>query len=186
MKTIWVRHGQSEYNAENRSTGWHDPDLTQLGIEQALTTATELVNNYQFIAEIHCSDLRRSYYTAKIILDSTPWFKDIKIDALIRERDYGIWSGRNKEDLFNELGEKEFMNIRRGWNNKPEDGESLKECASRVATFINGLEDSPSLPHIIVCHGNTIRAASVVLGKNTAESVRDWEIETGEFVEWDC
>ena len=185
MKTVWVRHGQSEYNAENRSTGWHDPDLTELGIQQAQETATKLNHKYNFIAEIHCSDLRRSYYTAKIILDTSPWFKDIKIDALIRERDYGDWSGRNKDEILAELGMETFMNVRRGWSKQPDNGESLKECATRVATFIKDLEDS-TLPHIIVCHGNTIRAASVVLGINTAESVRDWEIETGEFVEWDC
>ena len=183
MKTVWVRHGQSEYNAENRSTGWHDPDLTELGIRQAMDTAKEL-KKYQFIAEIHCSDLRRSFYTAKLILDNNPWFKDIKIDALIRERDYGDWSGRNKDEILEELGQETFMNVRRGWSKPPVNGESLKECAGRVKTFIEELEES-ELPHIIVCHGNTIRAASVVLGINTAEQVRDWEIETGEFVEWD-
>ena len=82
MKTVWVRHGQSEYNAENRSTGWHDPDLTELGIRQAMDTAKEL-KKYQFIAEIHCSDLRRSFYTAKLILDNSPWFKDIKVKDAI-------------------------------------------------------------------------------------------------------
>ena len=184
MKTVWVRHGQSEYNAENRSTGWHDPDLTELGAEQAMQTAKELAKKYVSIASLHCSDLRRSFYTAKIISATTPWFIDISVDALVRERDYGDWSGRNKDELLEELGETEFMNIRRGWAKAPNNGESLKECAGRVKTFIEELEES-TLPHIIVCHGNTIRAASVVLGINTAEQVRDWEIETGEFVEWD-
>ena len=46
MKTVWVRHGQSEYNAENRSTGWHDPELTELGAEQAMQTAKELAKKY--------------------------------------------------------------------------------------------------------------------------------------------
>lgn len=184
MKTVWVRHGQSEYNAKNLSTGWHDPELTELGVQQALAVAEKLKNKYQVIASVHCSDLRRSFYTARIIMSTCPWFDDIKVDSLLRERDYGDWSGKNKDEICAELGDHSFMNVRRGWNRAPENGESLKDCAARVGAFIKTLEET-NLPHLIVCHGNTIRAASVILEKNTAESVRDWEIGTGEFIEWD-
>ena len=42
MKTVWVRHGQSEYNAQDMATGWHDPELTALGCQQALEVAEKL------------------------------------------------------------------------------------------------------------------------------------------------
>ena len=148
MKTVWVRHGQSEYNVQDIATGWHDPELTELGCQQALEIAEKLSNKYLEIAEIYSSDLRRSYNTAKIIVDNT------------------------------------FLAIRRGWYIGPNNGESLKDTAGRVAGFLKELKES-TLPHIIVCHGNTIRAASVVLGYNTPDSILSWQVNTGDIVEWD-
>ena len=46
MKTVWVRHGQSEYNAQDIATGWHDPELTELGCQQALKIAEKLSKKY--------------------------------------------------------------------------------------------------------------------------------------------
>lgn len=184
MKTVWVRHGQSEYNAQDIATGWHDPELTELGCQQALKIAEKLSKKYLEIAEIYSSDLRRSHNTAKIIVDNTPWFHDIKVTPAIRERDYGDWSGKNKDQLREELGNDSFLAVRRGWSANPNNGESLKDTAGRVAGFLKELEES-TLPHIIVCHGNTIRAASVVLGYNTADNISDWQINIGDIIEWD-
>ena len=98
MRTVWVRHGQSEYNAKNLATGWHDPELTQLGVEQAFKTARILAQRYTMIDSIHTSDLRRAVQTASIILQSSPWFVKTEIDSRLRERDYGDWSGKNKDE----------------------------------------------------------------------------------------
>jgi len=184
MKTVWVRHGQSEYNVQDIATGWHDPELTELGCQQALEIAEKLSKKYLEIAEIYSSDLRRSYNTAKIIVDNTSWGCDIKITPEIRERDYGDWSGKSKDQLRKELGEELFLAIRRGWYIGPNNGESLKDTAGRVAGFLKELKES-TLPHIIVCHGNTIRAVSVVLGYSTPDSILNWQINTGDIVEWD-
>lgn len=184
MKTVWVRHGQSEYNAKNLSTGWHDPELTELGVEQAFKTARILAQRYTMIDSIHTSDLRRAAQTANIILKSSPWFVEIEIDSRLRERDYGDWSGKNKDENRLSVGDERFLSIRRGWDIAPPNGESLKDTASRVANYLDNIEQS-NLPIIFVCHGNTIRAASVIFGKNTPESVVDWEIETGGFIEWE-
>ena len=184
MKTVWVRHGQSEYNAQDKATGWHDPELTELGYQQALEIAEKLSKRYLEIAEMYSSDLRRSYNTAKIIIDNTPWFHDIKVTPAIRERDYGDWSGKNKEQLREELGDDLFLAIRRGWSANPNNGESLKDTAGRVAGFLKELEEN-ALPHIIVCHGNTIRAASVVLGYRTTNDIANWQINVGDIVEWE-
>tara|TARA_B100000519_G_C14191298_1_gene413254 strand:- start:639 stop:1202 length:564 start_codon:yes stop_codon:yes gene_type:complete len=186
MKSIWIRHGQSEYNAQNLSTGWHDPELTEQGKQEALAAAQRLSNTYPEISSIYASDLRRSYNTANIIIENTPWDSQLRISPAIRERDYGDWSGKNKDSLLLELGQERFMDIRRGWKTAPENGESLHECAARVFGFLKEIEDrSNELPHIIVCHGNTIRAASVILGKRTPEDVHEFEVLTGEVLEWD-
>lgn len=184
MRTIWVRHGQSEYNEQNLATGWHDPELTKLGIQQALDTAIQLGNRFVHIDSIHTSDLRRAFNTAQVILKTCPWFVDIKVDSKLRERDYGDWAGKNKDQNLADVGEEMFFEMRRGWDMPPPGGESLKDTAMRVADYLDNIEVS-NLPQIFVCHGNTIRAASVVLGKNSEQSVRDWEIETGGFVVWD-
>lgn len=184
MKTVWVRHGESEYNAKNLATGWHDPNLTEAGVNQALDTAKKLTNKYTYINSIHSSDLRRAFQTAQIILSYSPWFLDVKTDYRLRERDYGDWSGKDKNENRLSVGDERFLSIRRGWDIAPPNGESLKDTADRVANYLDNIEQS-NLPIILVCHGNTIRAASVLFGKNTPESVVDWEIETGGFVEWE-
>ncbi len=186
MKSVWIRHGQSEYNAKNLSTGWHDPDLTELGNHEAIHASGILAHKYSEIAGIYASDLRRSFNTANIIIENTDWDKELKISPAIRERDYGNWSGKDKDQLLDEMGSDQFTAIRRGWSTPPENGESLKECAARVYGFLKEIEDrSNELPHIIVCHGNTIRAASVVLGKRSPEDVHEFEVVTGEVIEWD-
>jgi len=187
MKTVWVRHGQSEYNAQNLSTGFHDPLLTEQGVAEANQVAELLMHRYPDIHDLWCSDLRRSYYTANIISEKTQWPNEIKIRPYIRERDYGDWSGKNKDQIRSELGDEEFFKIRRGWNTPPKHGESLKDTAARVYEFLKVVKKDSlnQLPHIIVCHGNTIRAAAVLAGKRTPENVHEFEIHTGEIVEWD-
>ena len=184
MKTIWVRHGESEYNAQNLATGWHDPDLTQLGVQQAFNTARILAQRYTMIDSIHTSDLRRAAHTANIILQNSPWFVELAVDSRLRERDYGEWSGKLKDDNHRSVGEQQFLAIRRGWDSAPPGGESLKETAARVAEYLDNIPES-TLPIIFVCHGNTIRAASVIFGINTPETVVDWEIGTGDYREWE-
>jgi len=184
MRTVWVRHGESEYNAKNLATGWHDPLLTEKGINQAAKTAKELANRYQSVDSIHCSDLKRAAQTASIIVQLTPWFVDVKIDPRLRERDYGTWSGCDKNQNKLSVGQEQYLAIRRGWKTAPPEGESLEQTSVRVADYLDNIEQS-NVPIIFVCHGNTIRAASVIFGKNTPESVVDWEIETGGFVEWE-
>lgn len=184
MKTIWVRHGQSEYNFKNLATGWHDPLLTELGISQALQTAHELGTKYQIVDSIHCSDLKRAAQTASLLLQTTPWFVDVKIDPRLRERNYGDWSGKDKDENRQSVGDEQYLAIRRGWDVAPPNGESLQQTCARVADYLDNIPQC-NLPIVFVCHGNTIRAASVLFKVNTPETVCDWEIETGSYVEWD-
>jgi 2,3-bisphosphoglycerate-dependent phosphoglycerate mutase len=186
MKSVWVRHGQSEYNAQNLSTGWHDPDLTEQGVIEAHQAGVVLAERYISVAGVYASDLRRSFNTANIIVETTGWHITPQVSPAIRERDYGDWSGKNKDQIKQELGEDKFLQIRRGWQASPVNGESLKDTAARVYGFLREIEDRANeLPHIIICHGNTIRAAAVVLGKRTQEDVHEFEVHTGEVIEWD-
>lgn len=186
MKSVWVRHGESEYNLENRCTGWHDPDLTELGKEEAQKAGAYLAEKYSSVANLYSSDLRRSFNTANIILGTTGWNLTPQVSPAIRERDFGDWSGKKRDQIKLLLGEDQFTKIQKGWKTKPANGESLQDTAARVYGFLKEIEDrSNELPHVIVCHRNTIRAAAVVLGKIAPEDINEFEVHTGEIVEWD-
>jgi broad specificity phosphatase PhoE len=180
MKTVWVRHGESEYNEQGLATGWHDPELTELGKQQAKDIAERIATEYPEVAGIYSSDLRRCFYTAELIKEHTSWDNDVTIDNMIRERDWGEWTGLTLASL-NDM--EIYASVRQGWNKAAPDGESLRDVAGRVATFMKDLEEN-DLPYIIVSHGHTIRAASVVLQMNTPAGITDWEVKNGEHVEW--
>ena len=131
-RKIWfVRHAQSEYNKKHLFTGWHDPNLTDKGIEAALNLREELSSidfNYVF-----CSPLKRASQTVQHITD-----KDKVIyDDRLKERSYGDWAGLNKTEIKEKVGEDLFLSARRGWSTKPPNGESLEDVSKRVKSFLD-------------------------------------------------
>ena len=73
-----------------------------------------------------------------------------------------------------------FFSARRGWDTSPPNGESLKDVSVRVISFIESLPKSGNI--LVVSHGNTIRAISVILGINSKEDVSSYEIRTGTYL----
>ena len=174
-RSLWfVRHAQSEYNKKKLFTGWHDPSLTEHGITMAQELKREV--DSEIFTHVYSSPLQRAYQTAKILVDE----KRIIIDDRIKERSYGDWSGLSKADIKEKVGEDEFIAARRGWATKPPNGESLKDVSIRVESFINSLPNSGNI--LVVSHGNTIRAISVLLGINSEEDVSSYEIKTGTYL----
>lgn len=117
---ILIRHGQSEYNLQNRFAGWIDTPLTAEGINQALA-AGDLLKSIGFMpAEVWASPLDRARKTAGHILSKLGVAESIiQIDARLVERSYGGLSGKNKAETLTELGEVEFKRIRRGYAVQP-------------------------------------------------------------------
>ena len=99
------------------------------------------------------------------------------VDERLKERSYGDWSGQSKDLIRGEVGEEEFFLARRGWSTSPPNGESLQDVKNRVKSFLDDLPKNGNI--LVVSHGNTIRAISVALGKNTEESVSSYEIKVG-------
>ena len=174
MKSVWITHGQCEYTVQNLIAGWHDPELTEQGMAEAKHIATILADKYVEIANVYCSDLRRSFNTARIVCESTPWGKTQQVSPFIRDRDFGDITGTQSQ-------------IPQEWKTSLVNGESLQDTASRVYSFLKEIEDrSNELPHIIICHSDTVRAAAVVLGKRTPHDIQNFEVyNTGEIIEWD-
>ena len=171
-RTIWfVRHAQSEYNKKKLFTGWHDPNLTQHGIHIAHELKEELYG-IKF-DKVFSSPLKRAFSTAKILIDN----QEIVIDDRLKERSYGDWSAKNKDEVKSSIGEDNYYSARRGWETSPPNGESLKDVSLRVKPFIDELPDEGNF--LVVSHGNTIRAISVLFGVNTKENVKTFEIKVG-------
>ena len=171
-RTIWlVRHAQSEYNKNKLFTGWHDPELTDHGKHKAHDLKEEL---YGVIFDhIYSSPLKRALSTAQILADD----KQIIIDDRLKERSYGDWSAKNKDEVKSSIGEDNYYSARRGWETSPPNGESLKDVSLRVKPFIDELPEEGNI--LVVSHGNTIRAISVLFGVNTKENVKTFEIKVG-------
>ena len=126
---------------------------------------------------VFSSPLKRAAETASLIVDG---HYEIKYDDRLKERSYGDWSGLNKSEIKDQVGEELFLSARRGWSTKPPNGESLEDVSSRVSNFLETLPLSGNL--LVVSHGNTIRAISVLLGINKKEDISSYEIMTGSFL----
>tara|TARA_B100000941_G_C28386952_1_gene490512 strand:- start:75 stop:629 length:555 start_codon:yes stop_codon:yes gene_type:complete len=175
-RKIWfVRHAQSEYNKKHLFTGWHNPDLTEKGVN----VAKELKNDLSSVDfdYVFSSPLKRAAETASLIVDG---HYEIKYDDRLKERSYGDWSGLNKSEIKDQIGEELFLSARRGWSTKPPNGESLEDVSNRVSSFLESLPTSGNI--LVVSHGNTIRAISVLLGINKKEDISSYEIMTGSFL----
>jgi 2,3-bisphosphoglycerate-dependent phosphoglycerate mutase len=181
---VLVRHGESLWNAKGLWTGWTDIGLSDLGKKEAQMAAKELAK-YNFDIAF-TSDLSRAYETLNIIK------KELKLKSLktvespaLKERNYGVYTGKNKWDMQKILGVERFNKVRRGWDVPIPEGETLKVVYDRVVSyFIKNIK--PELDNgknvLIVAHGNTNRALMKYLEEVPDELVSDIELITGEIV----
>ncbi|MFN8450622.1 MAG: 2,3-bisphosphoglycerate-dependent phosphoglycerate mutase [Anaerolineae bacterium] len=128
---VLVRHGQSQWNLENRFTGWTDIPLTEAGIEEA-RHAGQLLKDYHF-DRAFTSALVRAQETLRIILEVTGQ-TDLPIDrdAALNERHYGDLQGLNKDETALKFGKDQVHLWRRSYDIAPPGGESLKDTRARV------------------------------------------------------
>jgi len=182
MKLFLVRHGQSQWNLENRFTGWRNPDITEKGKEEAKKAGQLLKNEKIDVA--FTSVLKRAIYTLDIILEEGG-FKDIPItqNKALNERDYGDLSGKNKAELAKEVGEEQVHIWRRSYDVAPPGGESLKDTCERVVPYFEE-HIKPELKSgknvIITAHGNSLRALVMHLENLSPEEILKREIATGD------
>ncbi|MDF1634260.1 2,3-bisphosphoglycerate-dependent phosphoglycerate mutase [Mycoplana sp. MJR14] len=180
---VLVRHGQSEWNLKNLFTGWKDPDLTPLGIEEANAGGKALADTGIKFDIAFTSDLSRAQKTCQIVLDKVgqPNLETIRNQAL-NERDYGDLSGLNKDDARARWGEEQVHIWRRSYDVPPPGGESLRDTGARVWPYY--LTDI--LPRVlagqtvlVAAHGNSLRALVMVLDRLTKEQVLNLNLATG-------
>ena len=119
-KLILVRHGQSTYNEENRFTGWKDVDLTQKGINEAISAAPLLSKHPIDLA--FTSNLQRAQKTLNLILDGLALDISITKNEALNERDYGSLVGQNKFEAAEKYGKDMVQKWRRSYDIPPPDG----------------------------------------------------------------
>jgi len=182
-----VRHGQSQWNLENRFTGWKDVDITEQGKEEARRAGQSLKRERIDLA--FTSRLVRAQHTLQIILEECGK-TDIPVmtDGALNERSYGDLEGLNKAETAERFGSEQVHIWRRSFDIAPPGGESLKDTYDRVVPYY----EKAILPQLrmqrnvlIVAHGNSLRALIMYLEGIGPAEILQREIATGKPITYD-
>ena len=179
---VLVRHGQSEWNALGKWTGWQDIPLTDQGKQEAREAAKSLEG--LTFHKAYTSNLTRAQQTLAEIKDHLHHaeLETIAHEAL-NERDYGDYTGMNKWEAKEQMGDEAFTKLRRSWDHPVPGGETLKDVHARAIPYYEQhiLADLKQGRNIIVAaHGNTLRALVKYLESVPDDKVHTVEIGTGE------
>ena len=180
-KLILIRHGQSQWNLENRFTGWIDIPLTDTGRAEARRAGEELKNIQIDLA--FTSVLNRAIETLEIALKAAGQ-PDVPVtrDQAINERMYGDLQGLNKDEVAAQHGAEQVKIWRRSYDIAPPNGESLKDTAARALPYFQKhiLPVVQSGKNVLVsAHGNSLRAIVMQLDKLTQAEVLELNIPNG-------
>ncbi len=188
-KLVLLRHGQSQWNLENRFTGWKDIELSENGILEAKESGRLIKEKKIPIDIVYSSGLKRAIDTATIAMKEANYdhlFNNGELilikNIAINERDYGDLTGLNKQETAKKYGKEQVHIWRRSYDVNPPGGESLKNVVERVKPYFentikNDLEDEKNI--LLSAHGNSLRALFLILNFYTAETISTAEIPTG-------
>lgn len=207
MKLVLLRHGESEWNKENRFTGWTDVDLSENGIKEA-QSAGKLLKEKGYTFDVSfTSVLKRANKTLDIVLKEMNISIPVHYSYRLNERHYGALQGLNKDETKKKYGEEQVHIWRRSYDVRPpaltKDDERypgndpkykdltpeelpltecLKDTLNRVLPYYN----SEILPHLknkenilVVAHGNSLRSIIKHLENISDEDIMNVEIPTG-------
>lgn len=178
---VLVRHGQSEWNAKGLWTGWTDIPLSDEGEKQAFDIGSKL-QEFRF-DQGYTSKLIRAQETLAQIQKATQQSFPVTQSEKLNERNYGIYTGKNKWEVKEKLGEEAFLKLRRSWDYPIEQGESLKQVYERTIPYYQE-EILPQLEegkHILIAaHGNSLRSIIKYIEHIPDDEISEVELATGE------
>lgn len=208
-KLVLMRHGESQWNLENRFTGWTDVDLTDTGREQA-RKAGELLKKEGFTFDLaYTSVLKRAIRTLWIALDAMDaMYTPVGVNWRLNERHYGALQGLNKSETAAKYGDEQVLIWRRAYAIAPEPlaldderhprfdsryakipadqlpaTECLKDTVARVLPFWND-SIAPAIRSgrkvLIAAHGNSLRALIKHLDNVSDDDIVNLNIPTGQ------
>ena len=180
-RLILLRHGESQWNLENRFTGWVDVPLSPRGIQEA-KDAGEKLRSFTF-DRAFTSVLARANETLRLVLETIGQTGiPIEKDKALNERMYGELQGLNKDETVKKYGEAQVKIWRRSYDVPPPGGESLKDTAERVLPYY----EQTIKPYVlkgdtilVAAHGNSLRALIMELEQLSREQVLELNIPTG-------
>lgn len=186
-KLFLQRHLESQWNLENKFTGWTDVPLSQDGIDSAKEAAGQLKGLE--INKVYTSPLIRNRESAVLILknlgkENLPIIADKSLD----ERNYGKLQGLNKDDVKNQYGPEQVRLWRRSYDIAPPGGESLKDVYKRAVPFFKKYveEDLKSGKNIlVVASHNSLRAIVKYIENIPDDKIIDLELPFGALVKYD-
>lgn len=208
QKLVLVRHGQSQWNLENRFTGWVDSPLTDKGKQEARNAGLLLKQKGFQFEKAFTSFLSRAIRTCWTILEETDqlWIP-VEKDWRLNERHYGGLQGLNKQETRDKYGDEQVfqwrrsyatpppeasgplqeaqLNDRRYQNIDPKDfpkGEALKQTLERVQPYWEGAMHSDIKKggdFLIAAHGNSLRALVKLLTDMSETDITKFEFATG-------
>jgi 2,3-bisphosphoglycerate-dependent phosphoglycerate mutase len=205
-RLVLLRHGQSQWNLENRFTGWWDVDLSEKGVAEAIA-AGELMKRHGFdFDSCFTSVLTRAIKTLNLALEPMErlWLPVAK-DWRLNERHYGGLTGLNKQEMREKVGDEQVKIWRRSFDVAPPPldadspytvagdrryagvdvpaTESLKDTIARVLPYWDEAI-APALKSgervLIAAHGNSIRALVKLLSNIGDQEIVGVEIPTGQ------
>ena len=208
-KLVLMRHGESQWNLENRFTGWTDVDLTETGREQA-RRAGELLKEKGFVFDLACTSvLTRAIRTLWIALDAMEtMYIPVHNNWRLNERHYGALQGLNKAETAAKYGDEQVLIWRRAYAIAPNPldfddprhprfdpryakltpeqlpaTECLKDTVARVLPFWNDTI-APAMRAgrrvLLAAHGNSLRALIKHLDNVSDEDIVNLNIPTGQ------
>ena len=209
FKLVLLRHGESQWNLENRFTGWTNVDLTQKGEEEA-KKAGELLNQEAIEFDVvHTSLLKRANRTMEICINEMGLSRvSKKFDWRLNERHYGALQGLNKAETAEKHGDEQVLIWRRSYDIPPPEldynderhprfdklyseitadllpnSESLKDTVKRFMPYWHDIikpEIQKGERVLIVAHGNSLRALVMELEGISSDEIVKLEIATGD------
>ena len=207
-KLVLLRHGESQWNLENRFTGWTNVDLTEKGEEEA-RKAGELLNQESIkFNVVHTSLLKRANRTMEICIDEMGLSNvSKKFDWRLNERHYGSLQGLNKAETAEKHGDEQVLIWRRSYDVRPPElgydderhprfdnlyskmpadllpsSECLKDTVERFMPYwfdVIKPEIEQGEKVLIVAHGNSLRALVKYLDQISDEDILKLNIPTG-------
>ena len=178
---VLLRHGESQWNLENRFTGWINVHLSPEGYEEA-RAAAQKISGYRF-DRAFTSRLVRATATLRIVLLAIGQGQvPIEENQALNERMYGDLQGLNKEETAKRYGAEQVEVWRRSYEVRPPGGESLQDTAARVLPYYEE-QIKPALDQgntvLIVAHGNSLRALVMHLEHLSPQQIVELTIPTG-------
>ena len=207
-KLVLLRHGESQWNKENRFTGWTDVDLSEKGIREAQEAGAYLKKDGYVFDIAYTSVLKRAIRTLWIVLDTMDlmWIP-VERNWKLNERHYGALQGLNKAETAGKFGDDQVLIWRRSFDTPPpkleksderypgrdpryrqlhENELPLTECLKdTIARFLPYWHQTiaPAIQSgkkvIIVAHGNSLRALVKYLDDISDEQIVNLNIPTG-------